>query len=157
MARNNKSTIKVENIDDLSIADLHNLSPEDYAEIQRQRKDVDRHALIETDAQDLRDQVMDHGIHMIKKLQSQMYEGDEPITTQQASAYDKLWPVIEGIIQQTSDLKKIEAENASDIIKLIAKGKITLKDAAVMMSLMQSKIEIEELPNLIAKLDESMQ
>lgn len=152
---NNKSDIKLKDLEDMSVADMNNLTQDDYAELKRQRQDINRHADQGTTAQDLRDQVMDHTIHMIKKLQSQLYAESEPITAPQAMAYDKLWPVIEDIIKQTSDLKKIEAENASDIIKLIATGKITLKDAAVMMTLLQSKIEIEELPKLIAQLEDS--
>lgn len=152
---NNKSDIKLKDLEDMSVTDMNNLSQDDYAELKRQRQDINRHADQGTTAQDLRDQVMDHTIHMIKKLQSQLYAESEPITAPQAMAYDKLWPVIEDIIKQTSDLKKIEAENASDIIKLIATGKITLKDAAVMMTLLQSKIEIEELPKLIAQLEDS--
>lgn len=149
----NKSDIKLEDLENMSVADMNNLSPEDYAELKRQRQDINRHAETDTTAQDLRDQVLNHSIHMIKNLQAQLYKDAEPITTQQAAAYDKLWPVLEGIIQQTSDLKKIEAKNASDVIKLISSGKITLKDAAIMMTLFQSQVEIEELPKLLERLE----
>lgn len=146
--------IKLEDMEDMSVADMNRLTAEEHAELFRQRADINRHAESGTTAQDLRDQVMNHSIHLIKKLQSQMYKDSEDITAQQSVAYDKLWPVVEDIIKQTSDLKKIEANNASDVIKLISTGKITLKDAAIMMTLLQSKVEIEELPKLIAQLEE---
>ncbi len=152
---NKRPDIKLEDIEDMSVADMNRLTAEEHAELFRQRTDIDRHAEEGTTAQDLRDQVMDHSIHLIKSLQSQLYKEAKPITAQQSLAYERLWPVVQDIIQQTSDLKKIEANNASDVIKLISKGKITLKDAAIMMTLLQSKVEIEELPKLIAQLEEA--
>ena len=146
--------IKLEDFEDMSVADLNRLTAEEHAELFRQKADINRHAETGTTDQDLREQIMDHSIHMIKKLQSQMYKDSEAITKEQAVAYDKLWPVMQDIIEKTSEVKKIEAKNASDVIKLISGGKITLRDAGIMMTLLQSKVEIEELPKLLAQLSD---
>lgn len=136
----------------MSIVDksLEDLLREAAEEKQIQNKERTGHT-----AQNLRTQILVHGVHMIEKLQTSIYNKDEDISAEQQRSYEMLWPVISDIISKTDDLKIVEAKTASDVIEAVAKGKITMKDALILMSLIQSKTEIEELPKLIAKLDES--
>lgn len=141
------------NIDDMSIEDINELSNDELISLMNERRKIKKFAKHDTDAQTLRDQVLIHGVQMIEKLQGALYENGDELSQQQAVAYDRLWPIIEDMIRQTSDLKKIEAENAGEVLKLVSSGKITLKDATVMMSLLHSKVEIDELPNLLARME----
>lgn len=136
----------------LTLEEIEELSPEQLMEYTKQFRGVDKHAVRGTTSQHLRNQVLEHGLPMIIKLQEIVYNGDE-MTVQQSIAYERLWPIIEDIIKSTSDLKKIEAANASEVLGLVASGKITMKEGMVMMSLLQSKVEIEELPKLLDKLE----
>lgn len=130
------------------------MSLEDMLREAAAEKDIRNREQSKHTAQDLRQQVLVHGVHMIEKLQSSIYNKDEDISSEQSAAYDKLWPVIEDLIRQTSDLKIIEAKNASEVLEAVTAGKMTLKDAALMMALLKDQVTIDELPKLLEKLSE---
>jgi len=128
----------------------------DYVALQKEKEDklreeIDHHAIKNTTSQDIRKQVLDHSIPMIEMVQKAIYK-DQSLTGNQHINLDRLWPVIENILKQTSDIQKIEAKNASDVIKLISDGKITLEDAQKFLLIMKTQVEIDELPKLMEKL-----
>lgn len=147
------SDIKLEDVMNMTDEEIENLSFMDQLEIKRQREDIDRNRIANTTSQDLRTQVLDHSIPMIKMIQEGVYN-DKPLTSVQQQHLDRLWPTIENVIQQTSDLEKIEAKNASDVINLVSKGKLTPERAIVFMKLLSMKTEIDELPKLLEKMSE---
>jgi hypothetical protein len=66
--------------------------------------------------------------------------------------------IIEQLILKASDLTNIEAATVGDIVKAIGKGKMSLDDGMKFMSVLQTKQNIEELPQLleaIQKLNET--
>jgi len=105
-------------------------------------------------AQDLRTQVLVHGSYMIEKLQKSIYNKDEDLTSQQSQAYDRLWPLLESLIIKTEDLKITNAKTSNDVIKLVSQGKISSKDGKDMMELLKDQSILDELPKLLAKLEE---
>jgi len=148
------SDIKLEDIEAMSDEDIANLTWEDHAELKRQREDIDRKAEPKIDAQTLRTQILDHGLPMIRELQDS-FHNNNTISIDKQKAYDKLWPILENMISKTEDLKIIEAKNASEVISAVAKGKMTLTDAAAFMALMRDQVTIEELPKLLERLSDA--
>ena len=67
----------------------------------------------------------------------------------------EVWDAIVPMIHKLNDIEEIKADTASDVLSLLAKGKITIDDALKLMALMQEKQNIEELPALIAALASS--
>jgi len=151
------SNIKLEDIKAMSDEDIENLTLEDHEELEKQKKEkehIKHKANLKTNSQDLRSQVMKHGVSMIEKVQTNMLGNGEQFNTNQAQAYEMLWPVITDIISKTEDLKIIEAKNASEVINAVSKGKLSLKDAAAMMALLKEQVTIEELPKLLERLEQ---
>ena len=148
------SNIKLEDVEAMSDEDIANLTYDDHVEIEKQRDDIKRKAALDTNAQDLRTQVLEHGIFMIEKLQSGIHN-DEPLSGNQARSYEMLWPVITDLISKTEDLKIIKAKNASEIVTAVSKGKMSLRDAAAMMAILKEQVTIDELPKLLEKLAEA--
>ena len=117
-------------------------------------KDISNKAEASHTAQDLRRQVLDHGVFMIEKLQNSLHNKDEDISAEQQRSYDMLWPVIEGMISKTSDLKVFEAKSANEVLVAVSKGNLTFEEAKEMMVLLKDQVTIDELPKLLAKLEE---
>ena len=67
-------------------------------------------------------------------------------------AVDDIWKAIVPIIQSTSDVFIYDAKSTNDIIMLLGRGKISINDAIKLMSLLQAKQDIEELPKLVEAL-----
>lgn len=151
-----KSNIKLEDIDAMSEEDIKNLTTDDLYELELQRKEkshIKHRASLEASAQDLRTQVLIHGVSAIEKVQQSLISGVK-MTAVELQAYDMLWPIIETLISKTEDLKKIQASNAKDVLKLLGEGKLTMKESMAMMALIKDQVAIDELPNLLAKLAE---
>lgn len=149
------SDITFEDVEKMSAEEINNLSQDDYIELAylREQKKLNEKIQKNTTAQDLRSQVLEHSVSMIKTMQDS-FTLDQPITGTQQVACDRLWPIIDNLIAKTEDLKVLEAKNASDIVNAVAKGKMSTKDAVIMMNLLQTKFEIEELPDLLSKIDD---
>jgi len=130
-----------------------NLSIEELLALEKEKTSLKRKEVKDTNAQDLRTQILAHGIPMIETIQEQLYNGRE-LKQSQLFAINTLLPIVTDLIKQTSDLQKIEAKNASEVIGLVAQGKISLTDASKFMALMQTKVEMEELPKLLEKISE---
>ena len=67
----------------------------------------------------------------------------------------EIWDAIVPMIHRLNDIEEIKADTASDVLSLLAKGKVTIDEALKLMALMQEKQNIEELPALIAALASS--
>ena len=151
-----KSDIKLEDIEAMSEEDIANLSLDDLRELERLRNEknhIKHKAKPETNAQDLRTQVLSLGIPAIEKVQQSLIDGTQLDATEM-QAYQMLWPIIENLISKTEDLKVIEAKNASEVLTAVTKGKITMSEGLGMMALLKDQVAIDELPNLIAKLSQ---
>jgi len=69
-------------------------------------------------------------------------------------AYSKTWDLARDIILASTDAVKIEARTTEGIINAVCNGNITIIEAKELMGLLQTKQNIDELPNLIVKLEE---
>ena len=58
------------------------------------------------------------------------------------------------LVLQAGSVQEMNAENASDIIKLVSQGKISMPDALRFMQILQAKQDIEELPKIMEKLNQ---
>ena len=67
---------------------------------------------------------------------------------------EQIFDLTSKIILQTNDVRKYETQNASDVLKTLQSGKISLKEAKDLMAMFHTKMQIEELPELLAKLAE---
>lgn len=153
--RKRYSDITFEDVEAMTDEEIANLTAEDHLELAylRKQKKINESKTGNTTAQDLRTQVLSNSLAMIERLQ-QSFVLNEPLTASELAAYDYLWPIIENLINKTEDLKVLKAKNASDVISAVAKGKMSVKDAASMMSLLQVKFEMEELSDLLDKMDD---
>ena len=133
---------------------MKNKSIEDMYDKLNTSKDISKKANSTHTAQDLRRQVLDHGVFMIEKLQNSLHNKDEDISAEQQRSYDMLWPVLEGMISKTSDLKVFEAKSANEVLNAVSRGKLTFEEAKEMMALLKDQVTIDELPKLIEKLSE---
>ena len=129
-----------------------NKSLEEMLQDAANEKDIKNKEKTEHTAQDLRKQVLVHGVHMIEKLQKSIYNKDEDISSEQARSYEMLWPILENLISKTEELKVIEASSASEVVDSVNKGKMTTKEGLAMMALLKDQVTIEELPKLIEQL-----
>ena len=129
-----------------------NKSLEEMLQDAANGKDIKNKEKSEHTAQDLRKQVLAHGVHMIEKLQKSIYNKDEDISAEQARSYEMLWPVLENLIDKTEDLKVIQATNATEVIGAVTAGKMTTNEGLAMMALLKDQITIEELPKLLEQL-----
>ena len=129
-----------------------NKSLEEMLQDAANGKDIKNKEKSEHTAQDLRKQVLAHGVHMIEKLQKSIYNKDEDISAEQARSYEMLWPVLENLIDKTEDLKVIQATNATEVIGAVTAGKMTMNEGLAMMALLKDQITIEELPKLLEQL-----
>ena len=157
---NEESAITLEEVALMTDDEYNNLSHSDrsrVAELKKKKleakKSIRHQECVGDTGQDLREQVMKHGVKMISTVQDSMIN-DRGLSPVQLNAYNMLWPILTDIISKTDDLKVLDAKSASEIISSVAKGKMTLKDATIMMSIMRQKVEIEELPILLAKLSD---
>ena len=151
------SSIKLEDVDAMSDEEIANLTSDDHAELERLRNEKinkNKQQIPETSAQDLRTQVLSHAIPAIEKVQESLNTG-KTLEPAESQAYQMLWPIIENLISKTEDLKIIEATNAKDVLNSVSKGKITMAEGLSLMALLKDQVTIDELPNLIARLNES--
>jgi putative heme degradation protein len=70
-------------------------------------------------------------------------------------AIAQVWKVLEPMLQQAGDIKKLEIKNSGEVLKLVAGGKLTFKEAKELMQLFQAHTEMEELPKLLEALDKA--
>jgi hypothetical protein len=75
--------------------------------------------------------------------------------TDSINAQREIWTAIIPILQQAGDIKKLEAKNSADVIKLVGTGKITVAEAKDLMLLFHQQMEIEEVPKLLAAIEAS--
>ena len=155
MKNDKMSDITFEDVKSMSKEQIDNLSIKDHEKLSflRREKKENEHKNDNCTAQSLRTQVLSHGVDMIKTLQNS-YIHDEKLSNNQMVAFEHLWPIITNLVAQTDDLKRIKAKTASDVISAVTKGKMTAKEGKDLMSLMQSKFEMEELTELLEKMDE---
>ncbi len=126
---------------------------EDMIQEQNDERNIKHKEKKDHTSQDLRTQVLKHGVFMIEKLQNAVHNKDEDMSNQQYKAYEMLWPVLEGMISHTSDIQKMKLSNATDVIKLIAKGKISPKDGMDFLEILKIKTEIDEIPKLLEQIE----
>ena len=59
--------------------------------------------------------------------------------------------------QKLTDLEKMEVKNSGDVLKLLGQGAITIADAKELIGILHRQVEMEELPKLLAALEETEQ
>ncbi len=62
--------------------------------------------------------------------------------------------LVEDSIKSAGDIVEIQATTAQEVVGLVSKGKMTLPEAREFMQILKTQQEIEELPKLLAKLQE---
>lgn len=68
---------------------------------------------------------------------------------------DDICKVLYPIIQQSEELRALNAKSTSDVIQLLGKGKITPEQAFKLMEILEKQQNIEELPKLVKKLQKA--
>ena len=58
-------------------------------------------------------------------------------------------------IHKLTDLEKMEVKNSGDVLKLLGQGAITIIDAKELIGILHQQVEMDELPKLLAALEET--
>ena len=69
-------------------------------------------------------------------------------------AYSKTWDLARDIILASADAIKIEARSTEGIINSVCNGNITIPEAKELIAMLQMKQNMDELPELLLKLEE---
>jgi hypothetical protein len=56
----------------------------------------------------------------------------------------KIVELVKPMLKDAQTTKKVEAENSQEVLKLISSGKISVNDGIKLMSLLKTKLELEE-------------
>jgi len=94
------------------------------------------------------DKVMDKLLYLLSG------KDDAVINPWEREAINTLYPTLHNIMVNTADLKKISAESTKDITGALCRGKISVDEALKLMSVLKVKSDIEDLPDMLAKLTE---
>ena len=127
--------------------DLSKFSLAELLDLSKQKKNINSKAIPGVTSEILREQLMSHAPAMVNTLQ-EMFHNGAVMSNPQREAYDKLWPLIEKVILSAGDTQKIDATNASEIMKLVSEGKMSIEKGLSYMALVQKQVELEELPKL---------
>ena len=57
------------------------------------------------------------------------------------------------MLQQVGDTQRLRAGSTADVIKMVARGKITIAEAKELMCIMQADFEVNQLPELLEKFE----
>ena len=108
----------------------------------------------QTTAQDLRTTLLESCNMLIRHKVCLAIGEKSPlnIALVDTKAVDDVWKAIVPIMQSTSDVFVYDAKSTNDIIMLLGRGKISINDATRLMSLLQTKQDIDDLPKLIEAL-----
>jgi len=68
--------------------------------------------------------------------------------------YSKTWDLARDIILASADAIKIEARSTEGIINSVCNGNITIPEAKELIAMLQMKQNMDELPELLLKLEE---
>jgi len=80
--------------------------------------------------------------------------GKGTLSSKDGTARAEVWDLLRDIIVQADDTQKIRTSTTADIIKLLKRGKISIKEAKELMSILKDEYEITQAPELMAKLEE---
>ncbi|MCP4552496.1 MAG: hypothetical protein GY834_10755 [Bacteroidetes bacterium] len=58
---------------------------------------------------------------------------------------DEVIDLIKPLLAKAQQVRELEARNASDVIKILKLGKITVSEATELLTMMRAKLEVEEL------------
>ena len=106
---------------------------------------------------DLRAIFLDGAVDVVKSVTQSALGHEDPILSNpgmDAPSYIRTWELARDIISSSTDIVKIEMRTTEGIIKAVCDGKINTKEADYLMSLMQKKQTIDELPALLEAIQE---
>ena len=66
----------------------------------------------------------------------------------------EIWEIVKSMIINSSENMKAELSTTRDVIKAVTEGKITVSEGEKLINMLKADFEINELPKLIAKIDE---
>lgn len=75
-----------------------------------------------------------------------LYHGD-------ADNIERVWELLHTVIAGSTETRKIEAGTTREIIKGVAAGKISIDEATKLMSMLKIQTEIDEVGELVSKLE----
>ena len=106
-------------------------------------------------ATDLRQQLVTEAGFVITAFIKRAKDTSIENMTDAAQAQKIIWDAVIPMLQQVGDLKKLEATNSKEVIRLLGQGKITVAEAKDLMATFHQQMEIEELPKLTAALEKA--
>ena len=104
---------------------------------------------------ELRKELVETTSFVVEQMVEQAKDTKFENRTQARQAQAKIWDAVIPMMQQLGDARKLEANNAKDVLKLLGAGKITIIEAERLMSMFHTQMEIEEVPKLTALLEQA--
>jgi len=95
---------------------------------------------------------------VIVKHKTQLALGKDPEDeSYKYNGTEQAWVMnyVEPMIKQAQQIRAIEAQNSTEIIKMLVKGKLTIEEAVQLMSLMKIQVDVKE-KELRVEIQESM-
>jgi uncharacterized FlgJ-related protein len=95
---------------------------------------------------------------VIVKHKTQLALGKDPEDeSYKYNGTEQAWVMnyVEPMIKQAQQIRAIEAQNSTEIIKMLTKGKLTIEEAIQLMSLMKIQVDVKE-KELRVEIQESM-
>jgi len=95
---------------------------------------------------------------VIVKHKTQLALGKDPDDeSYKYNGTEQAWVMnyVEPMIKQAQQIRAIEAQNSTEIIKMLTKGRITIEEAIQLMSLMKIQVDVKE-KELRVEIQESM-
>lgn len=95
---------------------------------------------------------------IIVKHKTQLALGQDPEDeSYKYNGTEQAWVMnyVEPMIKQAQQIRAIEAQNSTEIIKMLTKGKLTIEEAIQLMSLMKIQVDVKE-KELRVDIQESM-
>ena len=99
------------------------------------------------DARHLRKEFLkdaDKIVNRVKKAYTER-NGESILTNQEEAVLKQVWPTLEKVILSVEDVKLVEANNVSQILSLVSKGKLTITEAKEWIGLLKDAEELEDM------------
>lgn len=102
----------------------------------------------------IRNKVLDSAPDIVDLLHGLITNSSKGIAKTQQMAIDTLWPTIHAVAIKAQDREAIEAKTSQDIVGLLSKGKVSITEAKDLMSMLRDKSDIDDVRDLMARIEE---
>jgi len=97
--------------------------------------------------------IEDNGSDLLTEFSEVLHGKRKEFSCDQSWVVSRSMDMLQEMISKASDLHKVETQSAADVMKELAKGKISEAQADRILDMLQKKQAIEELPKLIEQME----